>query len=309
VRICLMIEGQEDVTWEQWQALAEACERNGLEGLFRSDHYLSVWGDEQRGSLDAWATLAGLAAVTDRIHLGTMVSPAMFRHPSELAKVATTVDHISGGRVELGLGAGWNEREHRAYGFEFPETSVRIERFAEQLELIHRQWTEDEVGFAGSHYRTERLRARPRPVQEPHPRLIVGGSARPGTVVPAVRFADEYNTVYVSATEAAERRRVIDDACRDHGRDPATLTLSVMTACIIGSDDAEVRARTSRVKERVGGVVDEFLRSRAEQWIVGTVEQARGRLQELEHAGVERVFLQHLDHADLEAVALMGELV
>src|SRR5437660_5095186 len=168
-----MIEGQEGVSWAEWRALADACERHGLEGLFRSDHYLSLLGGERRGSLDAWATLAGLAALTSRIRLGTMVSPATFRHPSELAKVATTVDHISGGRVEVGLGAGWNEREHRAYGFEFPELPVRMELFAEQLELIYRQWTEDEVDFSGRHYRTERLSALPRPVQAPRPRLIV----------------------------------------------------------------------------------------------------------------------------------------
>src|SRR5581483_12054287 len=119
MRVCLMIEGQEDVTWDQWLALARACEEHGYEGLFRSDHYLSVEGRRERGSLDAWTTLAGLAAVTSRIRLGTLVSPATFRHPSVLAKAAVAVDHISGGRVELGLGAGWNEPEHRAYGFPF----------------------------------------------------------------------------------------------------------------------------------------------------------------------------------------------
>ena len=171
MRLCLMIEGQENVTWDQWRALAEACEQHGLEGLFRSDHYAGLMGDEERGSLDAWATLAGLAALSERIRLGTMVSPATFRHPSALAKMVTTVDHISGGRVELGLGAGWNEREHRAYGFEFPDLNGRLERFAEQLEIVHRSWTEDEVDFEGRHYRLERLHARPKPVQSPHPAL------------------------------------------------------------------------------------------------------------------------------------------
>src|SRR5207302_5711338 len=141
--VCLMIEGQEGVTWEQWVALAEACEAHGLEGLFRSDHYLSTIGSAGKPCLDAWATLAALAARTSRIRLGTLVSPVTFRHPAELAKVALTVDHISGGRVELGLGAGWNEREHAAFGFPFPETRERMTLLEEQLQVIRAVWTEE----------------------------------------------------------------------------------------------------------------------------------------------------------------------
>src|ERR1700712_281016 len=130
MRVCLMIEGQEDVTWEQWVALAEACERSGIETLFRSDHYLSVEGEHGRGSLDAWATLNALAAITTKLRLGTLVSPATFRHPSVLAKTVVTADHVSGGRVELGLGAGWLEAEHRAYGFPFGPTKTRMDGLA-----------------------------------------------------------------------------------------------------------------------------------------------------------------------------------
>jgi F420-dependent oxidoreductase-like protein len=304
-----MIEGQEGVSWDEWVALACACEDNGLEALFRSDHYLSLLG-AGRGSLDAWATLAGLAALTKRIRLGTMVSPATFRHPSVLAKSAATVDHISRGRVELGLGAGWNEREHRAYGFPFPPLAERMDMFAEQVELIHRQWTEDEVDFKGRHYHTGRLRALPPPVQTPRPRLIVGGSARRGTVVPAVRFADEYNTIYVSPVVAAERRGRLDGACREAGRDPATLTLSLMTGCVLGRDETDLHERVARVIERMGreGEPAAFVREHGGTWILGTVEQVRERLDEYERAGVERVMLQHLDHADLDAVALIGDL-
>jgi len=304
-----MIEGQEGVSWDEWVALARACEDNGLEALFRSDHYGSLLA-AGRGSLDAWATLAGLAAVTGRIRLGTMVSPTTFRHPSVLAKTAATVDHISGGRVELGLGAGWNEREHRAYGFPFPPVGERIELFSEQLELVHRQWTEDEVDFSGRRYRTEGLTALPRPVQRPRPTLIVGGSARPGTVGPAVHFADEYNTIFVSAEECAERRRRLDEACRAAGRDPSTLTFSLMTGCVLGRDEAELHDRVRRVIERMGrdGDPAAFVREHAETWILGTLEQVRARLAEYERAGVERVMLQHLDHADLGAVELMGQL-
>src|SRR4029450_8973341 len=134
-----MIEGQEGVSWGEWVALARACEDHGLEGLFRSDHYQSVFDVSGRGSLDAWATLAGLAAVTERIRLGTMVTPATFRRPSILARMVATVGHISGGRRELGLGAGWNQSEHDAYGFPFPAIGERMEMLEEQLEIVHRQ--------------------------------------------------------------------------------------------------------------------------------------------------------------------------
>src|SRR6476646_7906495 len=136
-----MIEGQEGVAWDEWVALARACEEHGLEGLFRSDHYQSVFDLSGRGSLDAWAILAGLAAVTERIRLGTLVSPATFRHPSELAKVVATVDHISGGRMELGIGAGWFEREHAELGFPFPALDARMAMFAEQVEIVVREWS------------------------------------------------------------------------------------------------------------------------------------------------------------------------
>ncbi len=310
MRICLMIEGQEGVSWDEWVALARACEEHGLEGLFRSDHYASLMREEERGSLDAWATLAALAGVTQRIRLGSMVSPATFRHPSELAKVVVTADHVSGGRVELGLGAGWNEREHAAYGFPFPELDTRLSMFAEQLEIIHGQWTQEVFSYEGRHYRLDAVRALPKPVQRPRPPLIVGGAARRGTVEPAVRFADEYDTTFVGPEEAGRRRRRIDEACERAGRDPASLTFSVMTGCVVGRDREELRERGRRLMERTGaaGDVDEFLRERSGHTVVGTVDEARERLAAYEAAGVERIFLQHLDHADVDMVALLATL-
>ncbi|HEV3495052.1 MAG TPA: LLM class flavin-dependent oxidoreductase, partial [Actinomycetes bacterium] len=204
MRVCLMIEGQEDVTWEQWLALAGACEEHGLEALFRSDHYGPLMGMPERGSLDAWAILAGLAARTSRIRLGTLVSPATFRHPSVLAKSVVTADHISGGRVELGLGAGWHEGEHRAFGFDFPPTPVRMERLAEQLEIVSRTFTEDTFSFSGRHNQLQDLRALPKPVQRPRPTLLVGGAAGPKSLALAARWADEYNTTGVALEELPE---------------------------------------------------------------------------------------------------------
>jgi alkanesulfonate monooxygenase SsuD/methylene tetrahydromethanopterin reductase-like flavin-dependent oxidoreductase (luciferase family) len=141
MKVCLMIEGQEGVTWDQWKALGAACEDSGIETLFRSDHYLSVEGKRDRGSLDAWTQIAALGAITSKLRLGTLVSPATFRHPSLLAKAVVTADHVTGGgRIELGMGAGWLEAEHEAYGFPFPPTRVRMEMLAEQLELVRREW-------------------------------------------------------------------------------------------------------------------------------------------------------------------------
>jgi F420-dependent oxidoreductase-like protein len=303
-----MIEGQEDVTWEDWVALARACEENGLEGLFRSDHYASVLGVYSRGALDAWSTLAALAACTKRIRLGSLVSPATFRHPSVLAKAVVTADHVSGGRVELGMGAGWNEPEHTMYGFSFPERSVRLELFAEQVEIVRRQWTEDVFDFEGRHYRLEACRALPKPLQEPHPPLIIGGSAGRATVEPAVRWADEYNTLFASVETLAERRRKLDQACERAGRDPATLSFSLMTTCVVGADRDELRERGRRAAAVAGREADPdaYLAEQGDTGLVGTVEEVMGKLGELESAGVERVFLQHLDHRDLEMVELVG---
>jgi F420-dependent oxidoreductase-like protein len=310
MRVCLMVEGQESVSWAEWVALAGACERSGLEGLFRSDHYASVFGATDRGSLDAWATVTALAAVTERIRLGTMVSPATFRHPSELAKVACTADHVSGGRIELGLGAGWNEGEHRAYGFPFFDTPTRIARFAEQLEIIYRQWTEDDsFSFSGEHYTLEGCLAVPRPLQRPHPPLIVGGSAKPGTVGPAVRFADEYNTPYATPEQVREQRGRVLQACEDAGRDPATMTFSLMTGIVVADDRVELLERVRRTMARMAITGDPaawLTEQRTEGWIAGTTDEVAEQLHELERAGVGRFFLQHLDHSDLDTVELIG---
>ncbi len=307
MRVCLMSEGQESVTWEQWVALADACEEHGLEGLFRSDHYASVFGLRERGSLDAWATLAGLAARTDRIRLGTLVSPVTFRHPSVLAKSAVTVDHISGGRVELGMGAGWQRLEHETYGFEFPRRGDRIDLLAEQLEIVHRQWSEESFSFEGDHYRLEEVRALPKPIQEPHPSLIVGGAAGPRSAGLAARWADEYNVFSSTVAECRERRARVVEACERAGRDPGSLVFSLMTPCVVGADRGEVLERARRALRAMGtdGDPADFLRAQ-EAWVAGTPAQAVARLQELEEAGVERIMLQHLDHRDVDMVALIG---
>jgi F420-dependent oxidoreductase-like protein len=308
MQLCLMIEGQEGVAWPQWVALAQACERHGIPALFRSDHYMNLDGQHpERGSLDAWATLSALAAVTSTLRLGTMVSPATFRHPSELAKVVTTADHVSGGRVELGLGAGWHEREHDAYGFPFPPTKVRMDILEEQLQVILGSWTEAPFSFTGEHYTLRDLDAQPKPVQRPHPPLIMGGSGGRRSLALAARFADEYNTPFPTLDAVRERRAALARACQEAGRggrDP--IPLSIMTGVIVGADEEELRDRAARLAERIGTDAD-LVAEPPSGWIVGTVERAAEQLSALRDAGVHRVMCQHLLHDDLDAVALLGE--
>jgi F420-dependent oxidoreductase-like protein len=305
-----MIEGQEGVIWSQWIDLARACEEHGFQGLFRSDHYLSFDDPRGRGALDAWSTLAGLAAVTERIRLGTLVSPVTFRHPAVLAKSVVTADHISGGRVELGMGAGWFEREHRAFGFSFPSDAERVEILAEQVEIVHRLWDrdEDEVTIEGAHYRLEACAAMPKPVQEPHPPLILGGSARLRAATLAARWADEYNVNYLGPDDVARARARLSDACEAIGRDPTTLRLSLMTGVVVGRDRAELEDRASALMDHEGesgDPGDSIERWRADR-LVGTVDEVLERLERYGEAGVQRVMLQHLVHTDLDAVRLIG---
>jgi F420-dependent oxidoreductase-like protein len=309
MRVCLMIEGQEDVTWEDWLGLARACDEHGVEALFRSDHYLSVEGRGERGSLDAWATLAALAAVTERARLGTLVSPATFRHPSELAKVVATVDQVSGGRVELGIGSGWSEPEHEAYGFPFPPLGERMAMLDEQLQVVTGHWADGPFSFEGRHYAIKDLDAQPKPMQRPRPPLLIGGSGRPRSLALAARYADEYNTTYRTAAGCAEVRRNLDEACRREGRDP--IPLSLMTGWLAGEDRAELLDRAGRLAEwrGQGGGGEDFLRALPEVWLAGTFDELTTRLEELAEAGVERVMLQHLLHRDLDAVEQIGRRV
>lgn len=285
MRVALMVEGQEDVTWEQWLALARAAEDANLEGLFRSDHYRSIVRGDPAGSLDAWATLAGLAAATTKLRLGTMVSPVTFRRVSVLAKLVTTVDHISNGRVELGIGAGWFESEHEAYGFKFGTTKERLDELDRQLEELTRQWTEAPDIW-------------PKPLQQPHPPIIVGGTAKPRTVRAAVRFADEYNTVFATVDEARERKRLLDEAAREAGRD--SLRFSLMTGCVVGRDRSEAEERLEQFKATA--------KNSAGPPVAGTVEEVVAQLRAYEQVGVERVMLQHLVHEDVEMVSVLGEV-
>jgi alkanesulfonate monooxygenase SsuD/methylene tetrahydromethanopterin reductase-like flavin-dependent oxidoreductase (luciferase family) len=286
MRIGLMIEGQEGVSWEQWLALAEAAERTGLESLFRSDHYRSIALGEPAGSLDAWAILAALAARTERIRLGTLVSPITFRAASVLAKNVVTVDHISGGRVELGIGAGWYEPEHLTYGFPFGTLGSRLDELDRQLAEIIRQWTAAEEIL-------------PKPVQQPRPPIIVGGRGKPRTIAAAARFADEYNLITPSVEEARDCVATLAEATGAAGREP--LRFSMMTGCIVGRHGAQVAERLASYRALTGS-------ADGSPQLCGTIDEIVAQLSEYEAAGVQRAMLRHLDHSDVEMLADLGEV-
>jgi F420-dependent oxidoreductase-like protein len=305
--LCLMVEGQEGVSWDQWVALANGCEEHGISTLFRSDHYMNLDGEHpDRGSLDAWATLNALAAVTTTVRLGTLVSPATFRHPSELAKAVATADHVSGGRVELGLGAGWHEREHEAYGFPFADTKTRVDVLEEQLQIVLGAWTQAPFSFTGAHYTLKDLDAQPRPVQRPRPPLIMGGSAGPRSAALAARYADEYNTPFATLDDIATRKATVTRACQAAGREP--LPFSVMTGFLVGADEAELRDRAARLGPRIGSTAEALLSEPPPGWILGTTERAAEQLAALRDAGVHRVMCQNLLHDDLDVLALIAQL-
>jgi F420-dependent oxidoreductase-like protein len=308
MRVCLMVEGQQGPTWEQWTAIAEACERLGFEALFSSDHYFPGDGPGGTGSFDAWTILAGLAARTERLRLGTMVSPVTFRHPAVFAKIVTTVDHISAGRVEIALGAGWWEEEHRMHGIAFPPTGERFEMLEEQLEIVHGLLKEERFSLETRHYALEDARFLRKPLQRPHPPLIVGGHGGPRIAALVARWADEFNTVGGTPDDVRDRFASVRDAVADAGRDAASVTTSMMTWFLVAEGDDALLAKADRARafDDEATSAKSFLEAVRGEWIVGTPMEAIERLKEYEAAGVERIMLNHHLYDDLDMLELVG---
>jgi F420-dependent oxidoreductase-like protein len=309
MRFCLMLEGQEGVTWEQWVAVADTAERLGFEALFTSDHYLSVQGGPDRGSSDAWTMLGALAARTSTIRLGTLVSPVTFREPAVLAKAATTVDRISGGRVELGMGAGWWEEEHTTHGFDFPQVAERFARLEEQLAIVNGLMTEDRYSFSGTHYRLREATFWPKPVQRPRIPIVLGGT----TVGPWMQrliatHADEFNTVSGTPQQVRERYRRARGAIERAGRAQESLVTSFMTWCFVGRTEDEWRGRVERARLRDpdAGPAEAYLAELQTDCILGTPQVAAARLREYEEAGVQRVMLNHALFDDVDMLEVIA---
>ena len=304
-----MIEGQEGVTWEQWVGLAGAAEQYGFEALYRSDHYLSLFDPGERSSLDAWTTIAGLAPLTTRLRFGTLVSPVSFRHPSHLAKTVVTADHISGGRIEVGLGAGWYESEHRSFGFGFSADADRFGALEEYMEIVNRLWSdEDSVTFTGHHYRLDHARAFPKPVQRPRPPIVMGGLAGPRAARLAARWASEYNFYDTAPDHVGPKRDRLRSACEAIGRDPESLGISINGNVLVGNDRNDLARRAARhlAYQRIDLTPQEHLDSLGANRLVGTPARILEQLQEYAAAGVSRMMMQVFPHDDLDAIAMIG---
>jgi F420-dependent oxidoreductase-like protein len=303
-----MIEGQQGVTWSDWCALADRAERNGLDGLFRSDHYFSAGGVSGIGATDAWAVLAALAARTSRLRLGTLVSPVTFRAPAVLARSALTVDLISDGRVEIGMGAGWWEEEHTRFGLPFHDVERRWQLLEEQVPIVHGLLTEDTFSFEGRHYRLEGADQLPKPVQRPRPPLILGGT----TVGPRMQaliggYADEFNTVGGTPSHVAARFERARAGVAAAGRDPSALVTSLMTWFFVApTEEAYVeKLRRAHALDPTAGPFDAYRADIEHDCIVGTPDRAIERLREYAVVGVQRIFLNHELYDDLEMLDVM----
>lgn len=300
----IFVEPQEGATYDQLLEVARVVESTGFDALFRSDHLLTMRGSGLPGPTDTWASLAALARETSRIRLGSMLTSATFRLPGPLAVTVAQVDSMSGGRVELGLGAGWYEEEHLAYGIPFPPVAERFERLEEQLAIVSGLW-ETPVGgsfsFKGKHYQLTGSPALPKPVQQPRPPIIVGGSGAKRTPRLAATFADEYNLPFHELADAAPQFSRVRAACEKLGRDPASLRLSVAQVICCGADEAEVRRRAKAIGREPADL-------RANQ-VAGTPDEVVERLLEYQDAGAGTVYLQVLDLDDLDHIRLLSESV
>lgn len=290
----IFTEPQQGATYEDQLRMAKATEELGFDGFFRSDHYLHMGGvDPLPGPTDSWVTLAGLARETERIRLGTLVTSATFRHPGPLAIAVAQVDQMSGGRVELGLGAGWFEAEHQAYAIPFPDISERFDRLEEQLAIVLGLWdnsTGETFGYRGAHHEVKGSPGLPKPTQQPHPPVIVGGAGRTRTPALAASYADEFNANFMTVERTQQQFARVHQACEAIAREPSSLTYSVALPVFAGKDDAAVNRRLEFVgRDRADAAVT---------GLVGTGAEIVDRIGAYAGVGASRVYLQVVDFAD-----------
>ncbi|MET0457017.1 MAG: LLM class F420-dependent oxidoreductase [Mycobacterium sp.] len=294
----VFVEPQQGATYADQLAVARAAEASGYSAFFRSDHYLAMSGDGLPGPTDSWVTLGGIARETSTIRLGTMVTSATFRHPGVLAISVAQVDEMSGGRVDLGIGAGWFEAEHDAYAIPFPPLAERFDRLAEQLDILTGLWTTP-VGksfdYTGELYSVKNSPGLPKPTQTPHPPIIVGGKGPKRTPALTAKYASEFNIPFVGVDELTAQYARVAKAVADAGRSPDSVTYSAAFVACAGRDDAEVAKRAAAI----GREVDEL---RANSPLVGTAAEITDKLAAFIEAGVQRVYVQLLDMSDLDQI-------
>jgi F420-dependent oxidoreductase-like protein len=301
VKLRIFTEPQQGATYEQLLAVAQLAEELGFDAFFRSDHYLNMGGTPGPGSTDAWLTLAALGRETSTIRLGTLVTPITFRLPGPLAIQVAQADAMSGGRIELGLGAGWYEAEHTAYGIPFPPTGVRFEMLEEQLKIIDGLWKTpvgDTFAFDGTHYRLDASPALPKPVQQPRPPIIIGGGGPKRTPRLAAEFADEFNLAFRPVDDFRDASDRVRAACEKINRDPATMKFTAAQIVCIGRDEAEITRRAAAI----GRAPDEL----REHGAAGTPAEAVECIQTFAAAGAETMYLQVLDLDDLDHLRLIA---
>lgn len=301
----IFTEPQQGASYGDLAAVAQAAEQLGFDAFFRSDHFLVMGdGDGLPGPTDAWITLAGIARETSRIRLGTLVTSATFRFPGPLAVSVAEVDAMSDGRVELGLGAGWFDAEHTAYGIPFSPLGARFERLEEQLAIVSGLWATpvgERFDFSGAHYQVKDSPALPKPCQKPGPPIIIGGGGPRRTPRLAARFGSEFNMPFSSLSDTRDQYERVRAACASAGRDPESLVLSAAQVVCCGRSDADIARRA----ESIGREVDEL----RQNGMCGTPDEVLSKLATYASVGAQRIYLQLLDLHDLEHLALIGEAV
>lgn len=309
----VFLAGEEGITWERWRHLAGLVERLGYSSLHRSDHVLSIEGEADRPALPAWPALTALAIWTSRVRFGPLVSPVTFHHPASLARAAVALDDLSGGRLVLGMGAGWYRREHRAFGIPFPPVGERLERLEESVQIVRALWSGRAVRFRGRHFALDGAVCALRPRHRPHPSVLIGGRSD-GVLRIAARYADEWNVFQVPAPAYRERLEALRRYCADVPRDAAAIRRSWFGAVLVGEDAAAVACRARRMQEvipRLRAVPPARLPQalRGEGWLVGTVREVVVQVQALVEAGVQSLIVQFHDLEDEAAMELVAREV
>ena len=303
IEVAIMIEGQNGLNWKRWQSIANTVEACGYVGLYRSDHYTNSSPPDQ-DSLECWVSLTWLATHTRRIEFGPLVSPISFRHPTHTARMAAAVDDLSGGRLTLGIGAGWQEREHANYGWDLLPIKDRFTRLEEGLEVITRLLKSDEsVDFAGKYYQIKDGIVLPRPVRPGGPPILIGGNGKKRTLPLIARFAQEWNALFLPPEEVSRLNTQLNEYIKIQGRQPQEVRRSLMTGCVFGINQNEVE---QKVKQRTQGLrTPAELRHRG--LIVGTAAEIVEQCRKLAKAGIQRVMLQWLDLDDIAGVKAMAD--
>jgi F420-dependent oxidoreductase-like protein len=303
IEIAIMIEGQNGLNWPRWQRLARAVEELGFTGLYRSDHYTNT-SPPDLDSLELWISLTWLASHTQRIEFGSLVSPVSFRHPTMTARMAAAVDDLSGGRLHLGLGAGWQEREHKNYSWELLDITERFHRFQEGLDVITLLFENDEaVDYEGDYYHLRDAILLPRPQRPGGPPIIIGGNGPKLTLPLVARYANEWNGVYVTPDRYAELNSRLDEYLQHRERKPSDVRRSIMVGCEFGRDAKQVQ---QKVKQRSAGKLTQAeLRRRG--LVVGTADEIAEQINAYSRAGVQRIMLQWLDLDDLDSLAALAK--